>query len=94
MQELLAEQEASGLSVARFARGRGVSAWTLYEWRRRLRREREPQASEGFVQVHVARTQGRTATIAVELPTDVRVHVPPGFEEDELRRLLVVLGTC
>lgn len=37
MRQLLAEQEASGLNVADFAREREMSRWTLYEWRRRLR---------------------------------------------------------
>jgi hypothetical protein len=32
--------------------------------------------------------------MTVELATGVRVHVPHGFEEEELRRLLEVLGSC
>ena len=36
---LLAECDASGLSVAAFARRRGVPDKTLYYWRRRLRED-------------------------------------------------------
>jgi putative transposase len=35
--ELVKQQEASGLSVPAFCRREGISAWTLYGWRSRLR---------------------------------------------------------
>lgn len=96
MEALLAEQEKSGLSVARFARERGISAWSLYEWRRRLRKEggRGARRSQRFVQVRVVGEPAGPSTIAVELPAGARVHVPRGFDEDELRRLLGVLESC
>lgn len=96
MRQLLAEQEASGLSVASFARQREVAAWTLYDWRRRLRerarRERAGKAS--FIQVKVRPEWRAPSTIQVEVRAGVRVHVPVGFDEGELRRLLGVLGSC
>lgn len=43
---LLAEQASSGLSVCQFAASRGLSAPTLYQWRRRPAGvEREPNSS-------------------------------------------------
>jgi hypothetical protein len=42
--ELVARQMQSGLSVREFCRREGLSAWSLYEWRSRLRARREAQA--------------------------------------------------
>ena len=38
--ELVKRQKASGLSVQEFCRREGLSAWTLYGWRSRLRAQR------------------------------------------------------
>ena len=92
--QILAEQRASGLSVAAFARERGLSAWTLYDWRRRLGEQAVPQEKPEFVQVMVAPSASRASTIAVELEAGMRVHVPAGFDAAELRRLLEVLASC
>lgn len=93
--QVLAEQRASGLSVAAFARERGLSAWTLYEWRRRLgAAQSEPVAKPELVQVMVTPSASRASTIAVELGAGLRVHVPSGFDAAELRRLLEVLASC
>jgi hypothetical protein len=42
---LLAEQEASSLSLRAFAAQRGLSQWTLYDWWRRLASESRSSAS-------------------------------------------------
>jgi transposase-like protein len=94
MQRLLSEQQASGLSVRRFARERGISAWTLYEWRRRFRRQEANAKRATFVQLEFKRAAICAPTISVELSSGMRVHVPSGFEERELRRLLGVLASC
>jgi transposase-like protein len=93
---ILTELEASGQSVASFARQRGLSAWTLYDWRRRLGSSERPEAAPepGFVQVVVKPERQVAAPIQVELPTGARIHVPPGFDEAELRRLVEVLFSC
>lgn len=33
----IAEQERSGLSVKQFCKGRGLTVWSFYDWRKRLR---------------------------------------------------------
>ncbi len=91
---LLAEQKASGLSVAAFARDRGVPKWRLYEGRQRLRKRKSRAKKVDFVQVHVRPVQPAPSPIKVELEAGMRVHVPLGFDEDELRRLLAVLSSC
>jgi transposase-like protein len=93
---ILAELEASGQSVASFARERGLPAWTLYEWRRRLA-SRKPVGAAGepdFVRVVVTPQRPSTSALQVELGTGARIHVPPGFDEGELRRLVEVLSSC
>ena len=92
--QILAEQRASGLSVAAFARERGLSAWTIYDWRRRLREQPGQEDKAELVQVNIAPSAPRTTTIAVELEAGLRVHVPAGFDAAELRRLLGVLTSC
>jgi hypothetical protein len=40
--ERIAEQERSGLSVKQFCQERGFSAWSFYDWRKRLRESPAP----------------------------------------------------
>jgi transposase-like protein len=87
MRGLIAEQETSGLSASRFARERGMSAWTLHNWKRRLREESTEVASrQAFVELQVADAAGPGLPIMVELATESRVLVPRGFEGEHLRR--------
>ena|SRR5688572_4538602 len=92
---LVAEQESSGLSVARFARERGLSAWTLYDWKRRSRDQlREVRAERSrFVEVKLG-TAAEAPALVVETPRGLRVRVPRGFDEGELRRLIGALSSC
>jgi len=94
--QLLAELSESGLSVAAFARDRGVSAWTIYSWRRQERERGQVEEDEPapFIQVKVAPNREAPAPLAIELRDGLRVHVPTGFDEHELRRLLNVLSSC
>lgn len=94
--QLLTELEGCGMSVAAFAQKHGVSAWSIYSWRRQ-ERERKNKREDGpteFIQVQVAPSRESLAPLEVELTDGVRVHVRAGFDEDELRRLLGVLASC
>lgn len=93
---VLAELEASGQTVASFARQRGLSAWTLYEWRRRLQAKgRAAKAlAPAFVPLHVKPEPTSAVAFQVELDSGTRIHVPGGFDEAELRRLVEVLSSC
>jgi hypothetical protein len=96
--KIIREQQASGLSVAEYCRQAGVSAWSLYCWRRRLRVERRTAAK--FVEVKVTRgnaeasAEGRSPE-----PSGVELHLPglrcvmvrPGFDKQTLLALLQVL---
>lgn len=87
---------SSGETLARFARRHGVEPRRLARWVSRLERG----ADEG-VRFHPVRLleqqaelerSGSGAPIEIELAHGRRVCVPPGFEAEELRRVLVVLG--
>jgi len=103
---VLAEQERSGLSVAEFARRRGISAGSLGWWRyvarrraaesgarRRTQTRKEPR--DRFVEVRLERKPRvggpSTASFEVTLAGGCTVRVPAHFDEDALRRLLGVL---
>ena len=91
-------QAASGLGVTAYAEQLGVSAWTLYQWRRRLSSSKDSKHRRtNLVEVTIARTR----STAVDGCLVVRVHdgrrsieVPRGFEAEELRRLIAVLESC
>jgi hypothetical protein len=93
---LLERQAASGLSVTEFAATAGVSAWTLYDWRRRLgdtatARETAPRLVEVSV---VPASQPTGSGIGIELRSGHRLDVRSGFRDDDLRRLIRVLESC
>ena len=47
--ELIEQQKGSGLSVPAFCRREGISAWTLYGWRSRLRSGQSRRPKSGAV---------------------------------------------
>ena len=101
--QALAEQQASGLSVSEYAAGLGVTATTLYQWKRRLsartpmRRRRVKRAEPGgLIQVSLGERPALEAPAAfvVRLAGDRCVEVPSHFDDEALRRLLAVLDRC
>lgn len=95
---ILEQQASSGLSVTKFAEQAGVSAWTLYDWRRRLSSVAAgatPPKVE-LIEVSIARSEpAGSGGMVVRLGDGHRsIVVPPGFDGDELRRLVTVLESC
>lgn len=93
---LVAEQGASGESVAAFCRERGLPASQFFAWKKRL----SQAAAEPFVAVQVARTvepepANAPASPAIEIRVSGRLSilVEPGFDADHLRAVLSVLET-
>jgi transposase-like protein len=87
--QVLARAEREGLSTAALARELKVSAQKIYWWRQRLRtdaREKEPR----FMEVRVA-TEPQGKPFAVQLRNGRTVAVWPGFDAEELQRLLATV---
>ena len=91
--DLLAEQERSGLTIAAFARDQGIAPWKLYAALHRIRAEREA-ARNRFASVTVVDSRPLAAGFELDLPAGRRLHIPRGFDEDELMRLVAVLAGC
>lgn len=98
--EVLADQASSGLSVAEYANEIGVTASTLYHWRRRLtgQGEGDDRAPRPFglveVGIQVERALATAESLVVRLEGGRRIEVPGGFDGAELRRLVTVLESC
>jgi len=99
----LAEQASSGLSVAEYADVVGVTATTLYQWRRRLaagggdKCRRSAPSPVGLVEVTVCRgavAADEAETFVVRLGCDRSIEVPSRFDAAELGRLVAVLESC
>ena len=92
----------SGVSVAAFAAEIGITPATLYQWKRRLFSDPGPQAvSEelpGLVRVRVqepaVQPNDPLRPLVVRLDRDRAIDVPPGFDADEVARLIAVVLAC
>ena len=96
-EELLDEQEESGLSVAAFAEEAGLSAATLYSWRRRLGRAATRGGTAGLVEVcvsDIAAIREAPGRIVVAVAGGTRIELDADFDESALERLLGVLARC
>lgn len=95
-QMVLEAYEASGLSVAEFARRHGLGPQRLRWWKKR--RAEEAGSALSFVPVHVAAPPSRqarealgTASMEVVLTRGRRIRVEAGFDAGELTRLVRAL---
>lgn len=92
--EVLAYAKREGLSDGEVAEELGGSAQRVTWWRKRLERGIDSGGSR-FVEVRVAEVgnlQGQDRPFVVQTRVGVAVQVWPGFDEEELGRLLRVLG--
>lgn len=94
----LADQAASGLSVAEYAGHLGVSVPTLYQWRRRIGAPKRGATADGtkIVEVTLARSAPVTSdSMVVRVCSGRRsIEVPRGFDDEDLRRLVAALESC
>jgi hypothetical protein len=85
---LVAELNASGLTVAAFCKARRIASWTLYEWRKRI--EEPPRLLE--VRVSAAPVPvAEPAVYEVALANGRSVRVGDTFREETLVRLVAAL---
>lgn len=99
-ERLLTRQAASHLTMREFAALHGVSACTLYVWRRRLAAESEGvRASSGtLVAVDVVggarEPDSTTVGYEVLLANGARLRVPPDFAASRVAELLELMRSC
>ena len=98
MQDLLAELESSDLSVAEFARQRGIAAHRLY-WARRQARTAAADEAEShhdhFAEAIVVQpSEANESAIELVLPSGLMLRLTRDFDEVALRRVLGCLGSC
>jgi hypothetical protein len=100
---LLAEQEASGLSLRAFAAARGLSQWTLYGWRSRLARSTSNGSAArarrpgSFVAVDIVgsrETADDPTRFEVVLADGCRVIAPRDVALERLAELVRALRSC
>jgi hypothetical protein len=96
--ELLEEHSTTDLSLAAFARSKGVAAWSLYNARAAARKRKGLRRSADFVECRLDTTREPTPAprteVEIALPSGLSLRVGRGFDEIALRRLLGVLGSC
>jgi hypothetical protein len=88
--ERIAEQAGSGLSIKQFCKERGVTPWSFYDWRKRLR---EPRAVR-FALVErgpAERERATEAHLELILPGGARMHIRSGVDGATLRTVLEAL---
>ena len=103
MRELFARWRKTDQSLMAFGKREGVSYTKLLYWRRKFDDEAgqgSPAAAEkplDLVQVKVTdanRDSVAPAKFEVWFPNGVWLDIAPGFDEEELRRLVGVLQSC
>jgi transposase-like protein len=96
---LLAEQARSELSVTEFAGEVGLSAATLYAWRRRLSGSRAQDREPGreLLEVQIAdgeRPAARPSPVVLTVDGRLRIELEADFDDGALERLLRLLSRC
>jgi transposase-like protein len=98
--QLVGELEASGSTLRAFALERGLSPWTLYDWRSRLKRtgggaeRREEAQPTSFVEVDVARASEPTDKVELVLGDGLVVRLPHETGPERLIEIVRALRSC
>jgi len=88
--ERIAEQARCGLSIKQFCKERGVTPWSFYDWRKRLREA----GAVRFALVErgpAERERGTEAQLELILPGGARMHIRSGVDGATLRTVLEAL---
>lgn len=87
-QQLLADQQASGLSVTAWCFSQDISLPTFYYWRKRLMASTPPASAPQWVVMAPTVESGASLTLRVGAVT---IEVPTGFDPRLLADVLAVL---
>jgi transposase-like protein len=97
MQELLREFEASGETIKAFCEKKGISTWSIYHWRRRLRdtAAKSSEQKPALLPIRVIDNNGsEAASYEIGLRNGRTLKVVPGFNSSEVERLLAIVEQC
>ena len=90
--ERIAEQEGSGLTVQQFCKEHGVSTWSFYTWRKRLRESESGGVRFALVDRAAAQIElGNTADLEVVFATGDRLLIRSWADTTILRTVLRAL---
>jgi hypothetical protein len=87
--ELLAEHGRSGLTVKQFCQERGITQWSFYAWRKRLRGEGTVRFA--LVERGRVRPEPGAAELELILTTGERLRIGVGVDGTTLRMVLEAL---
>lgn len=98
MRRVLADLDRTDLSTKAFCERRGLSRSLLSYWRKRLTATDgamplSANRSPAFVPVRIVSPR-QSGSWIIELSDGTRIHVPPGFDPEELRRLMREVRAC
>jgi transposase-like protein len=100
MLDLARKWRESGAKARVFAQEHGITAWTLYYWRKRLAREERPARRRHrsrprvkLAPVQLVASDGNGSDLEVMLVGGDRIRVPAGISAETLRCVIHVLRT-
>lgn len=100
MLDLARRWRESGAKARVFAQEHGITAWTLYYWRKRLVREKRPARRRRstprvrLAPVQLVASDGHGHDLEVMLAGGDRIRVPAGISAETLRCVIQVLRTA
>jgi hypothetical protein len=100
MLDLARRWRDSGAKARVFAQEHGITAWTLYYWRKRLAREERPARRRRstprvrLAPVRLVASDGHGNDLEVILAGGDRIRVPAGISAETLRCVIQVLRTA
>jgi transposase-like protein len=84
--KLIAEQQASGQKALAFCREHGISQYSFYKWRQRLRQGAEPQFA--VLEVTPAASANPDSALELILRSGERLHIGNQVAAETLRMVL------
>lgn len=88
--ERIAEQERSGLSVKQFCKDRGLTEYSFYAWRKRIRKQ-EPVRFALVERGATRQELAMDACLELMLATGERLRIGAGVDASTLRTVLGAL---
>jgi transposase-like protein len=87
----IAEQERSGLSVKQFCSERGLTAWSFYDWRKRLRKSAAPVRFALVERGSVSQKSATSADVEIVFAGGEQLRIRSGVDGVTLRMVIEAL---